>query len=169
MAEMQRVIGAPRRATSFDVLAHVAYALPGRSPARSGRDGLDRISTHFNSKQQVFLAFVLSHYVRVGVEELQIAVKPRPLAAVLKYNAIADAVADLSVDPRRLRTSSSLPEIPLSGSGLTPARPPFVSGRPTEQQPNRHRRLDRPSCVLSPIARAPISAGPLRRPGRSPI
>ena len=27
------------------------------------------ISTHFNSKQQVFLHFVLSHYVSVGVEE----------------------------------------------------------------------------------------------------
>jgi len=26
--------------------------------------------THFNSKQQVFLSFVLSHYVSVGVEEL---------------------------------------------------------------------------------------------------
>lgn len=28
------------------------------------------ISTHFNNKQQVFLDFVLSHYVNVGVEEL---------------------------------------------------------------------------------------------------
>ncbi len=28
------------------------------------------ISPHFNSKQQVFLDYVLSHYVTVGVDEL---------------------------------------------------------------------------------------------------
>ena len=46
------------------------------------------ITTHFNSKQQIFLAFVLSHYVRVGVEELD-REKLRPLLS-LKYHAVAD-------------------------------------------------------------------------------
>jgi type I restriction enzyme R subunit len=66
-----------------------------RWPAREERAGTAKvgINAHFNSKQQVFLAFVLSHYVRVGVEELD-REKLRPLL-LLKYNAIADAVADL--------------------------------------------------------------------------
>jgi EcoEI R protein C-terminal len=43
---------------------------------------------------QAFLAFVLSHYVRVGVEELD-REKLRPLLLLRYNNAIADAVADL--------------------------------------------------------------------------
>ena len=52
------------------------------------------ISTHFNSKQQVFLDFVLSHYVSVGVEELE-QDKLTPLLRLKYHNSIADAVADL--------------------------------------------------------------------------
>jgi type I restriction enzyme, R subunit len=52
------------------------------------------ITTHFNSKHQVFLAFVLSHYVQVGVEELD-QEKLRPLLLLKYHNAISDAVADL--------------------------------------------------------------------------
>jgi type I restriction enzyme, R subunit len=92
MAEMQRVIGA-ENSDLFDVLAHVAYALPPLTREERAGTAKVEISTHFNSKQQVFLAFVLSHYVRVGVEELD-REKLRPLL-LLKYNAIADAVADL--------------------------------------------------------------------------
>jgi type I restriction enzyme R subunit len=52
------------------------------------------ISTHFNTKQRVFLDFVLSHYVSEGVGELD-QDKLTPLLR-LKYNdSIADAVADL--------------------------------------------------------------------------
>ena len=52
------------------------------------------IRTHFNSKQQVFLDFVLSQYVKVGVEELD-QDKLTPLLKLKYHNAIADAVADL--------------------------------------------------------------------------
>jgi type I restriction enzyme R subunit len=52
------------------------------------------ISTHFNSKQQVFLDFVLSHYVSVGVEELD-QDKLTPLLQLKYHGSIADAVADL--------------------------------------------------------------------------
>ena len=48
------------------------------------------ISTRFNTRQQVFISFVLSQYVKVGVEELDRA-KLSPLLK-LKYN---NAVADL--------------------------------------------------------------------------
>ncbi len=39
-------------------------------PPLSREEAKVEISTHFNSRQQVFLDFVSSHYVDVGVEEL---------------------------------------------------------------------------------------------------
>ncbi len=52
------------------------------------------ISSQFNPKQQAFLDFVLSHYVNVGVEDLDQG-KLTPLLR-LKYNdSLPDAVADL--------------------------------------------------------------------------
>jgi type I restriction enzyme R subunit len=93
MAEMQRVIDA-EKSDLFDVLAHVAYALPTLTREERAAKAKIEIGTHFNGKQQVFLAFVLSHYVRVGVEELD-QEKLRPLLLLKYHNAIADAVADL--------------------------------------------------------------------------
>lgn len=52
------------------------------------------ITTHFNTKQQIFLDFVLSHYVNVGVGELD-QEKLTPLLRLKYHNSIADAVADL--------------------------------------------------------------------------
>ncbi len=91
--EMQRVIEA-ENSDLFDVLAHVAYALTPIS--RENRAGSARIEIgrHFNYKQQAFLDFVLSHYVRVGVEELDQA-KLTPLLRLKYHNSIADAVTDL--------------------------------------------------------------------------
>jgi type I restriction enzyme R subunit len=50
-------------------------------------------SSRFGDKQQAFLDFVLSQYVKVGVQELD-KDKLSPLLK-LKYSAIADAVAIL--------------------------------------------------------------------------
>jgi type I restriction enzyme, R subunit len=93
MAEMQKIIEA-EKSDLFDVLAHVAYALPPLTREERAAKAKVEISTHFNNKQQVFLAFVLSHYVRVGVEELDRG-KLRPLLLLKYHNAITDAVADL--------------------------------------------------------------------------
>jgi type I restriction enzyme R subunit len=93
MAEMQKIIDA-EKSDLFDVLAHVAYALPTLTREERAAKAKVEINTHFNSKQQVFLDFVLSHYVQVGVEELD-RDKLRPLLLLKYHNAIADAVADL--------------------------------------------------------------------------
>ncbi len=93
MAEMQRIIDA-EKSDLFDVLAHVAYALPPLSREERAAKAKVEISTHFNSKQQVFLDFVLSHYVNVGVEELD-QEKLTPLLKLKYHNSLADAVADL--------------------------------------------------------------------------
>jgi type I restriction enzyme R subunit len=93
LAEMQRIIDA-EKSDLFDVLAHVAYALPPLTREdRASRAKLE-ISAHFNSKQQIFLDFVLSHYVNVGVEELD-QDKLTPLLRLKYHNSIADAVTDL--------------------------------------------------------------------------
>ncbi|BBL77454.1 EcoAI/FtnUII family type I restriction enzme subunit R [Methylomagnum ishizawai] len=92
LVAMQKVIDA-EKSDLFDVLAHVAYALPPLTREERASKAKVIISTHFNSKQQVFLDFVLSHYVSVGVEELD-QTKLTPLLH-LKYGSTADAVADL--------------------------------------------------------------------------
>ncbi len=93
MAEMQRIIDA-ENSDLFDVLAHVAYALPPLTRQERAEKAKVEISTHFNNKQQVFLDFVLSQYVKVGVEELA-QDKLSPLLKLKYHDAIADAVADL--------------------------------------------------------------------------
>ena len=45
------------------MLAYVAYALPPLTREERAAKAKVVISTHFNTKQQVFLDFVLSHYV----------------------------------------------------------------------------------------------------------
>ena len=93
LVEMQKIIDA-EKSDLFDVLAHVAYALPPVTREERAVRAKVVISTHFNSKQQVFLDFVLSHYVRVGVEELD-QDKLTPLLRLKYHDSIADAVADL--------------------------------------------------------------------------
>ncbi|RFC31120.1 MAG: type I restriction enzyme, R subunit [Candidatus Nitrotoga sp. MKT] len=93
LAEMQRIIDA-EKSDLFDVLAHVAYALAPLTREERAAQAMAFISTHFNSKQQVFLDFVLSHYVSVGVEELDSA-KLKPLLCLKCHDSIVDAVADL--------------------------------------------------------------------------
>jgi len=93
LAEMQRIIDA-EKSDLFDVLAYVAYAVaPVTREERAGRAKV-AINTHFNSKQQAFLNFVLTHYVGVGVDELN-QDKLTPLLRLKYSNSIADAIADL--------------------------------------------------------------------------
>jgi type I restriction enzyme, R subunit len=93
MAEMQRIIDA-EKSDLFDVLAYIAYALPPISREKRAERARLSISTHFSTKQQTFLAFVLAHYVNEGVQELD-REKLKPLLKLKYQNSIADAVADL--------------------------------------------------------------------------
>jgi len=93
LAEMQKVIDA-EKSDLFDVLAYVAYALPPLTREERASKAKVVISTHFNTRQQVFLNFVLSHYVAEGVQELD-AEKLAPLLTLKYEGSITDAVADL--------------------------------------------------------------------------
>lgn len=58
------------------------------------------ISIPGSTPSSAFLDFVLSHYVTVGVEELE-QQKLTPLLRLKYHNSIADAVADLG-DPKAI-------------------------------------------------------------------
>jgi len=96
LAEMQKIIDA-QQSDLFDVLAHVAYALPPLTREQRAAQAKIIMSTHFNPKQQVFLHFVLSHYVSVGVDQLD-QEKLNPLLKLKYNNSIQDAVDDLGRD-----------------------------------------------------------------------
>jgi len=93
LTEMQKIIDA-EKSDLFDVLAHVAYAMPPLTREERAGKARTLITQHFNNKLQLFLDFVLAHYVTIGVEELDQA-KLTPLLKLKYHNSIADAVADL--------------------------------------------------------------------------
>jgi type I restriction enzyme, R subunit len=75
--------------------AHVAYAMPPLTREERAAKAKVAIDGRFNTKQQIFLDFVLSHYVSMGVDELD-QEKLTPLLRLKYHNSIADAVADLA-------------------------------------------------------------------------
>jgi len=93
MREMQKIINA-EKSDLFDVLAYVAYALPTLTREERAAGAKVRIRDHFNGKQQMFLDFVLAHYVKEGVQELD-QEKLTPLLRLRYHDSIADALADL--------------------------------------------------------------------------
>ena len=93
LVEMQRIIDA-EKSDLFDVLAHVAYALPPVSREDRAAGARADIKARFGLKQQAFLDFVLAHYVSVGVGELD-QDKLTPLLKLKYHDSIDDALADL--------------------------------------------------------------------------
>jgi type I restriction enzyme R subunit len=100
LAEMQKIIDA-EKSDIFDVLAHVAYAVVPVTREVRAANAKVYINTQFSAKQQVFLDFVLSHYVTVGVEELD-QDKLTPLLRLKYHDSLTDAVRDLG-DPDKIK------------------------------------------------------------------
>ena len=93
LVEMQRIIDADK-SDLFDVLAHVAYALPTVTREVRAAHATIHIDSEFNDKQRAFLAFVLAHYVSERVEELD-QKKLTPLLKLKYHDSLPDALADL--------------------------------------------------------------------------
>jgi len=93
LAEMQRIIDADK-SDLFDVLAHIAYALPTVTREARAANAKVHIDSEFNDKQRAFLDFVLAHYVSEGVEELD-QKKLTPLLRLKYHDSLSDAIADL--------------------------------------------------------------------------
>jgi len=91
LQEFQRILNA-ENSDLYDVLAYIAF----HSDILERTDRADRAKIHldnYDPKQQEFLNFVLSQYVKQGVDELD-DTKIGDLL-VLKYHAIADAKKEL--------------------------------------------------------------------------
>lgn len=93
LKEMQKIIDA-EKSDIFDVLAYVAYALPPVTREVRAANAKVYINSQFNTKQRVFIDFVLQHYVSVGVEELDQS-KLAPLLRLKYHDSIPDAVEEL--------------------------------------------------------------------------
>ncbi|MDV1339437.1 type I restriction-modification enzyme R subunit C-terminal domain-containing protein [Enterobacter asburiae] len=93
LTEMQKVLEA-EESDLFDVLAYVAYASEPLSRQERAVRAETIIGKAFNSKQHAFLSFVLGHYVKEGVAELD-ETKLGPLLKLKYNNALADAFAEL--------------------------------------------------------------------------
>jgi type I restriction enzyme, R subunit len=95
LTELQKVLSA-ENSDLYDVLSYVAFH--SEIIDRSFRAEKAKVHLNdYNSKQQEFLNFVLSQYVKQGVDELDDS-KIGDLL-VLKYNAIADAKRELGDIP----------------------------------------------------------------------
>jgi type I restriction enzyme R subunit len=90
LRELQSMIDA-EDSDLYDVLDYVAYAATPRTRAERAEQAKVIVDTHFLPEQTVFLHFVLSHYVDVGVEELDRA-KLAPLLKLKYGDSIQDAV-----------------------------------------------------------------------------
>jgi type I restriction enzyme R subunit len=91
--EMQRIIDA-EHSDLFDVLTYVAFSIEPQTREERASRARSTLHGQFTDKQEAFLDFVLSQYVKEGVEELG----PEKLSPLLKLrykNAINDAIADL--------------------------------------------------------------------------
>jgi len=93
LAEMQKIIEA-EKSDLFDVLAYVRYASSPLTRQERADHAQRLIRVHFGDRQRQFIDFVLSHYVDVGVEELDVE-KLTPLLYLKYHDSMADALADL--------------------------------------------------------------------------
>lgn len=92
LAEVSRMIDA-EKSDLYDVLAYIAFAQAPVSREERVNTHRSLIFSHYADKQQEFLDFVLGHYIKQGVGELDQEKLPHLLE--LKYHAITDAVAAL--------------------------------------------------------------------------
>ncbi len=97
LAEMQKVVSA-EKSDIFDVLAYVAFArAPVPRTDRAAYAGA-KVRNSLAAEQQAFIDFVLDHYVREGVDELD-DTKLAPLLK-LRYGSIDDAKSKLGPVPK---------------------------------------------------------------------
>ena len=92
LLEIRRMIDA-EKSDLFDVLAYIAFALNPITREERVVTNKGRIFSRYDYKQQAFLDFVLSQYIKEGVQELDQAKLPDLLE--LKYHAISDAASEL--------------------------------------------------------------------------
>ncbi len=101
LVEISRLFDA-EKSDIYDVLVYIAY---NNSPPITRQERViarkEIIFSHYTDKQQEFIDFVLSQYVKGGVDELSIESLPQLLE--IKYGSIRDAMDDQGNDPAAIR------------------------------------------------------------------
>ena len=92
LKEMQRLVNA-EKSDLYDVLAYIAYETSPQTRKERAERSKNVIFTQYTPNQQVFLDFVLSEYVAVGVGELDLEKLPDLLQ--LKYGGVREGVQQL--------------------------------------------------------------------------
>lgn len=82
------------------MLAYIAFALPPITRTERVESHWKRILEKYDFPQQEFLGFVLGHYIKRGVSELDTSKLPQLIE--LKYHSVNDAVAELGT-PENIR------------------------------------------------------------------
>ncbi|WP_423910605.1 EcoAI/FtnUII family type I restriction enzme subunit R [Candidatus Spongiihabitans sp.] len=100
LAELTRLVNA-EKSDLYDVLAYIAYALPAISRKQRVDTRKAAILANYGYKQREFLEFVLGHYIKQGVGELDDRKLPDLLH--LKYNSVHDAIAELGISADEIR------------------------------------------------------------------
>ena len=77
----------------FDVLAHIAYALPTKTRQERIQSRKKAIYKGYNTQQREFIDFILGHYIDNGVNEL--AQEKLKVLISLKYQTVRDMPAEL--------------------------------------------------------------------------
>jgi type I restriction enzyme, R subunit len=92
LAEISRLINA-ENSDVYDVLAYIAFSLAPIARSERVEARRSEILSHYESKLQAFLDFVLGQYVKQGVDELD----QEKLASLLqlKYHTVDDALVQL--------------------------------------------------------------------------
>ena len=93
LTAMQQTLDA-ENSDLFDVLAHIAYAMLPLTRRERSDNARTNILARFNTKQQNFVDFVLSHYVNIGVEELD-QIMLTPLFQLKYHDSISGTIGDL--------------------------------------------------------------------------
>jgi type I restriction enzyme R subunit len=96
LTEISRIINA-EKSDVFDVLAYIAFAMAPITRLERVETRKSNILSHYDSKLQAFLDFVLSQYVKQGVGELD----QEKLGDLLqlKYHTVVDAADQLGGVP----------------------------------------------------------------------
>jgi type I restriction enzyme R subunit len=99
LAEMQKIVSA-EKSDIYDVLAYVAFASAVVTRETRATQADKEAQPSLSKTQREFVAFVLDHYVREGVDQLDIE-KLAPLLR-LKYGSVEDARSKLGA-PAEIR------------------------------------------------------------------
>ena len=98
---MQELINA-KDSDLFDVLEYIAYAEPPLTRVARVETNKDNIYNLLNAKQRMFVEYVLSNYIKVGVDELDVGKLSTVLKA--KYGSMDQAHKELGTVEEIQRT-----------------------------------------------------------------